>query len=602
MAFIQLTSPLILAGDPTLPNHAATKQYVDFKANNIDAAGFSSGLLNVMRLPALVGDVTMAAGSGTLVLTSTGVNPGTYTKVVLNVSGRITAGGTLAAEDMPNISWSKITSGLPTTLAGYGISNVIGMSGGTITGVLTSSAVPSASLHLVTKSYVDSMIQPSGDSLATGDIVRKGIVSTSPSGFLRANGGKVSKTTYSALYSILGDRYEVLLNNGVEMPFAHMERLNLAGYHYGSVASVTGVKGAGGESWTSNTTAFVTHNRIYVLNCSNNGGYRYPRIFSATLNADGSFGTFNYENFPTFHAQTNLFYEYDVVDIFFTKNKVWFAIKNGVMYSSTINADGSITEPTLYSNPPGWKANSSCPVLIKNRLYVIDYNFTGSSGPAEVVYSVVDANGNFSGFTSLGSINAAVVKDRIMDAFVYKNKLIVLAGSETTSGLYTPWYATVNSDGTIGSWTAGPTISGLPSSSMRSRAITSTNGIYIPHYSGYQWFTAGSGESAYSYQAYGFKVLTLTTDANGVPVSWSTTGVLGETGGQPAGRRNVAVPNRIYMAYSVQGPNYYTGFSGGLQSYKPYYDGTYTVSDPANFYLPDFTSKETNNTKYYVKT
>lgn len=198
MAFIQLTSPLILAGDPTLPNHAATKQYVDFKANNIDAAGFSSGLLNVMRLPALVGDVTMAAGSGTLVLPPTGVVPGTYTKVVLSMSGRITTGGVLAAEDMPNISWNKITSGLPTTLAGYGISNVIGMSGGTITGTLSSSAVPSASLHLVTKSYVDSMIQPSGESLATGDIVRKGIVSTSPSGFLRANGSKVSKTTYSA--------------------------------------------------------------------------------------------------------------------------------------------------------------------------------------------------------------------------------------------------------------------------------------------------------------------------------------------------------------------------------------------------------------------
>ena len=266
MAFIQLTSPLILAGDPTLPNQAATKQYVDNKANNINAAGFSSGLLNVMRLPALVGDVTMAAGSGTLVLTTTGVTPGTYTKVTINAGGRITAGSSILAEDLPNISWNKISSGLPTTLAGFGITNVIGLSGGTITGVLSSSAVPSAALHLVTKSYVDAMIQPSGDSLATGDIVRKGVTNTSPSGFLRANGGKVSKTTYSALYSILGDRYQILMTNGVSAPFAHQEPFGLSGNQFGAVASQsTGL--TGGSIYADPLVGFATKNRAYVI-CS----------------------------------------------------------------------------------------------------------------------------------------------------------------------------------------------------------------------------------------------------------------------------------------------------------------------------------------------
>ena len=44
---------------------------------------------------------------------------------------------TLAASDVPNLDWSKITSGKPTTLAGYGITDALSTSGGTITGTLT---------------------------------------------------------------------------------------------------------------------------------------------------------------------------------------------------------------------------------------------------------------------------------------------------------------------------------------------------------------------------------------------------------------------------------------------------------------------------------
>lgn len=44
---------------------------------------------------------------------------------------------TLAASDVPNLDWSKITSGKPTTLGGYGITDALPLSGGTLTGNLT---------------------------------------------------------------------------------------------------------------------------------------------------------------------------------------------------------------------------------------------------------------------------------------------------------------------------------------------------------------------------------------------------------------------------------------------------------------------------------
>ncbi len=599
MAFIQLTSPLILAGDPTLPNHAATKQYVDFKANNIDAAGFSSGLLNVMRLPALVGDVTMEAGSGTLVLTNTGVNPGTYTRISVSVRGRITAGGVLSADDMPNISWDKITSGLPTTLAGYGISNVIGMSGGTITGVLTSSAVPSASLHLVTKSYVDSMIQPSGDSLATGDIVRKGIVSTSPSGFLRANGGKVSKTTYAALYSILGDRYEVLMTNGVEQPFAHMEPLGLSGALSGDI--ITNAAPANSfSSYADNLAVFITHNKLYLISSYNAGGYRYAKTFRNDLNSDGTLGPWTDMTDRNFGGGANIVNEnVSNMNIFMTKNKVWYMFHNlGApnLYYSDIDSNGLISQQYSTTPPAGIVAGTT-PVVIKNRLYLIDYNFVGTTGPMEVAYRDIDANGNLSGITGLGNIHSSAVKGTVMDAFVIKNRLFVILYNGSAHQVF---YAAINSDATLGSWTAGPTVSGL-SSATRARAITTTSGITLPLFATL-WFYDGNGGS---YQSTGMRYLTLNTDAAGLPISWNLSAYLTNPATGASGKRLVIAKNRMYLGFSHNSwsiGSKSVSFSQGLNSYKPYYDGTYTVSDPNNFYLPDFTSKETNNTKYYVKT
>ena len=48
---------------------------------------------------------------------------GTYTKVTTDSHGRVTAGTTLVASDIPSLDWSKITTGKPTTLNSYGITD-----------------------------------------------------------------------------------------------------------------------------------------------------------------------------------------------------------------------------------------------------------------------------------------------------------------------------------------------------------------------------------------------------------------------------------------------------------------------------------------------
>ncbi|MBW7887462.1 MAG: hypothetical protein H3C35_03750 [Bacteroidetes bacterium] len=69
------------------------------------------------------GDVKLDFTSSAKLILATIVSAGTYTKVTVDAKGRVTGGASLAAGDIPSLDWSKITSGKPTTLSGYGITD-----------------------------------------------------------------------------------------------------------------------------------------------------------------------------------------------------------------------------------------------------------------------------------------------------------------------------------------------------------------------------------------------------------------------------------------------------------------------------------------------
>lgn len=54
----------------------------------------------------------------------------TGTKITYDAKGRVTSSTTLVATDIPSLDWSKITSGKPTNLAGYGITDSVLNAGG----------------------------------------------------------------------------------------------------------------------------------------------------------------------------------------------------------------------------------------------------------------------------------------------------------------------------------------------------------------------------------------------------------------------------------------------------------------------------------------
>lgn len=97
---------------------------------NADGNAATASKLQTARTISLSGDVTGSASfdgseNATIsaTLTNSGVTPGTYPKVTVDEKGRVTEGQSLSASDIPNLDWSKITTGKPTTLAGYGITD-----------------------------------------------------------------------------------------------------------------------------------------------------------------------------------------------------------------------------------------------------------------------------------------------------------------------------------------------------------------------------------------------------------------------------------------------------------------------------------------------
>lgn len=87
-------------------------------------------------------------------------------------------------------------------------STYLALSGGTLTGNLTLAGAPSTTLMAATKGYVDSQIAalPAAETVPAGTVIWTAR-NTAPTGYLKANGAAISRTTYSGLFSAIGTLY-----------------------------------------------------------------------------------------------------------------------------------------------------------------------------------------------------------------------------------------------------------------------------------------------------------------------------------------------------------------------------------------------------------
>lgn len=194
-------------------------------------------------------------------LANSGVLDGIYTKVQVTSKGIVVAGQQLSSGDIPPLDWSKITTGHPTSLAGYGISDglqrgayglggqnapdsnidTIGLPGGFHVCVTDAYAMPKyttvlnmpyasngaaqIAIHqglagvkmLVRSTQFSGSWTPIYEVYHTGNLDPSAILpagcvvmfaaAVAPSGFIKANGAAVSRTTFARLFAAIGIQY-----------------------------------------------------------------------------------------------------------------------------------------------------------------------------------------------------------------------------------------------------------------------------------------------------------------------------------------------------------------------------------------------------------
>lgn len=245
-----------LTANKYLTQSAADSRYVTSSRKVIAGTGLSGG-------GALTSDVTLSLGTS-------GVVAGTYTKVMVDAYGRVTSGTNLSATDIPNLDWSKITTGKPTTLAGYGITDAVTLTTAqTISGqkTFTKNILMNSGIGLsyggntvfrntagntVISSYGnEGMIyfRPNGDTSDVGviQINKQGHLNGVSAGF---TGGVSAARLTANEYIQIGDAQLVYDSANKALRVKHRTDGNTVGFYSDGWVSALGVKtgGSGGGS------------------------------------------------------------------------------------------------------------------------------------------------------------------------------------------------------------------------------------------------------------------------------------------------------------------------------------------------------------------
>ncbi|MDF0606615.1 hypothetical protein HZU77_013275 [Neisseriaceae bacterium TC5R-5] len=166
--------------------------------------------------------------SAQLTLANTTVKAGSYSVITVDSKGRATAGRALEANDFPALDWSKITTGKPTTLAGYGITDAAtkadltakadkaatlagyGISDG-LTRLKTGQVLPTSDIGPIWHDDYNSVLtwQVFDANGATykgyaSVLIGSVLLDTQPTpraGYIRSRTGNLSKNTYPALFA-----------------------------------------------------------------------------------------------------------------------------------------------------------------------------------------------------------------------------------------------------------------------------------------------------------------------------------------------------------------------------------------------------------------
>lgn len=577
-----VNSPIVLLSNPSQRLEAVPKRYVDNLLNSLPWGNFVGGFIPPAVLPGFSGgDITSAAGSTTLTLANSGVTPGSYAVTTVNSKGIITAGRKLSNQEIPiGLNWTIVTTGKPTTISGYGITDALKTSGGVINGKLSILTTPVTSNNPVNKDYVDTVVSTS--KVSPGDIIRK-TTTVTPAGYLRCNGAVLNRTTYTNLFSAISTTYNTFTQPGNGKPWQLQNDINTT--FIGEIGP-----------WTINTAVPIVVRSCDIVIFKNKallvGGYdgvtSLSSVYIATVYQDGTLGPWTFEsNLPIPIAD---------VSVVVTKNRIYSiggvtgsgADTTATVCYRVINSDGTLGNWVVDTPLPITIANSSN-IIINNNIYIIG----GSTGaglrytPSNTIYTAtIDSNGVI-GPWSLSPIQLPVTMANGVCVTI-KNRLYYIGGilnGVTSNAIYS---TTINADGTLGNWS---NVGSIPITLKYAQVYITKYRVYL--FGGY------NGATGYTNSIY-----TAPINIDGTIGSWSLSKY---TIPVALGSNSVIVTSsNIYLIAGFNNGGTYNyvfsaPLSGGLNDYSSYYDGTITAQSATDFKLPDTSNTDEYGYYSYIK-
>ena len=217
-------------------------------------------------------------------------------------------------------------------------------------------------------------------------------------------------------------------------------------------------------------------------------------------------------------------------------------------------------------------------------------NVAGSGQPWQQQYQINDTQSDNIGVWTTGTALPSLLGRGVV--FVTKNR-VYLCGGDINQPTFsaTVYTAPINTDGTIGTWTTGPS---LPGGRASASCIVTKNRVYL--FGGY----TGSASPTDT-------VYTTVINSDGTIGNWTTSANLP---GNICESSAIITKNRVYLLGGYNGSSYistvYTAIvAEGLNDYSPYYDGSILPVEPINpssvFKIPDHSSTDINGVFHYIK-
>jgi len=210
---------------------------------------------------------------------------------------------------------------------------------------------------------------------------------------------------------------------------------------------------------TENATSVVYNGYVYEI-----GGWT-AAVEYAPINSNGTLGTWNWTSnlLSSIGQATSVVYNGYVYEI----GGYSSGVLNAVEYAA-INSNGTLGSWNYVSNfLPGGGVDSATSVAYNGYIYEI------GGWTTTVYYAPINANGNLGTWASTTSLPAALY---IATSVVYDGYIYEIGGDNTSSvAVSSVYYAPINSNGTIGSWTA---TTSLPYATSAATSVAYNGYIY----------------------------------------------------------------------------------------------------------------------------